>query len=49
MDTGMIDYLQNLIVNATNQKHSAVTKVMKTDTTLGSDKKIEKLEGMPHV
>ena len=49
MNTGMTEYLQNLITHATKQRHSATAEGLQKETILVSDMMMEKLNSMPHI
>ena len=49
MNTGMTEYLQNLITHATKQRHSAAAEGLQKETILVSDMMMEKLNSMPHI
>jgi Na+/H+ antiporter NhaD/arsenite permease-like protein len=49
MNTGMTDYLQQLITHATKQRHSAASEGMQNETIVVSDMMSQMLDNMPHV
>ena len=49
MNTGMTEYLQNLIKHASKQRHSAAAEGKQNETIVVSDKMMEQLNSMPHV
>ena len=49
MNTGMHQYLQDCIRHATNQRHSAVSDGLKSETIVVSNDMMEKLNSMPHI